>query len=122
MALYRPGPRDFIEEFTLRKNGKVKVEYLDDSLIDILKPTYGIIVYQEQILQIATKFAGFSLSKADILRRAMSKKEENKMIALKEEFINGSIEKGHSKQKAEEVFELVLKFASYGFNKAHTVV
>ena len=121
IALYRPGPRDFIEEFTLRKDGKIKVEYPDPCLKDILKPTYGIIVYQEQILQVATTFAGFSLAKADILRRAMSKKEESKMLALKEEFINGSINKGHSKEKAEEVFSLILKFASYGFNKAHTV-
>ena len=121
IALYRPGPRDFIEEFTLRKDGKIKIEYPDKSLKKILEPTYGIIVYQEQILQVATTFAGFSLAKADILRRAMSKKEESKMIDLKEEFINGSINNGHSKEKAEEVFALILKFASYGFNKAHTV-
>ncbi len=121
IALYRPGPRDFIEEFTLRKNGKMKVSYLDESLENILKPTYGIIVYQEQILQIATTFAGLSLAKADILRRAMSKKEESKMLSMKEEFIVGSLKKGHSKEKAEEVFSLILKFASYGFNKAHTV-
>ena len=121
IALYRPGPRDFIEEFTLRKEGKIKVEYPDPCLEEVLKSTYGIIVYQEQILQVATLFAGFSLAKADILRRAMSKKEESKMIALKEEFIKGSINKGHSEKKANEVFELILKFASYGFNKAHTV-
>ena len=121
IALYRPGPRDFIEEFTLRKNNKIKVVYPDKSLESILKSTYGIIVYQEQILQVATVFAGFSLAKADILRRAMSKKEEGKMLALKEEFIQGSINNGHSKEKAEEVFALILKFASYGFNKAHTV-
>ena len=121
IALYRPGPRDFIEEFTLRKNGNMKVVYPDKSLEEVLKPTYGIIVYQEQILQVATIFAGFSLAKADILRRAMSKKEEGKMLSLKEEFIKGSIAKGHSKEKAEEVFALILKFASYGFNKAHTV-
>ena len=121
IALYRPGPRDFIEEFTLRKEGKIKVEYPDKSLEEVLKSTYGIIVYQEQILQVATLFAGFSLAKADILRRAMSKKEESKMIALKDEFIKGSISKGHSEKKANEVFDLILKFASYGFNKAHTV-
>jgi DNA polymerase-3 subunit alpha len=121
IALFRPGPRDFIEEFTLRKNGKMKIEYPDKCLEGILKSTYGIIVYQEQILQVATTFAGFSLAKADILRRAMSKKEESKMLALKEEFINGSILKGHTREKAEEVFALILKFASYGFNKAHTV-
>ena len=72
-------------------------------------------------MQIATTFAGFTLAKADILRRAMSKKEENKMLALKEEFVNGSVNKGHEEEKATEVFELILKFASYGFNKAHTV-
>jgi len=121
IALYRPGPRDFIEEFTLRKNGKVKVVYPDKCLEEVLKSTYGIIVYQEQILQVATLFAGLSLAKADILRRAMSKKEESKMMSLKEEFINGSVNKGHSKEKAEEVFALILKFASYGFNKAHTI-
>ena len=121
IALYRPGPREFIEEFTLRKNGKIKIVYPDKCLEEVLKSTYGIIVYQEQILQVATIFAGFSLAKADILRRAMSKKEESKMLALKEEFINGSISKGHTKEKAEEVFALILKFASYGFNKAHTV-
>ena len=104
IALYRPGPRDFIEEFTLRKDGKIKVEYLDPCLEPILKSTYGIIVYQEQILQVATTFAGFSLAKADILRRAMSKKEESKMLALKEEFINGSVNEGHTREKAEEVF------------------
>ena len=121
IALFRPGPRDFIEEFTLRKNGKMKIDYIDDSLKEVLAPTYGIIVYQEQIMQVATVFAGFSFSKADILRKAMSKKEESKMLSLKEEFIEGSIKKGHPKEKAEEVFALILKFASYGFNKAHTV-
>lgn len=121
IALFRPGPRDFIEEFTLRKNGKMKIDYIDDSLKEVLAPTYGIIVYQEQIMQVATVFAGFSFSKADILRKAMSKKEESKMLSLKEEFIEGSIKKGHTKEKAEEVFALILKFASYGFNKAHTV-
>lgn len=121
IALYRPGPRDFIEEFTSRKKGKMKIVYPDNCLKSVLESTYGIIVYQEQILQVATIFAGFSLAKADILRRAMSKKEEAKMLALKEEFIDGSISKGHTKEKAEEVFALILKFASYGFNKAHTV-
>jgi len=121
LALYRPGPREFIGEFTLRKNGEMEIVYPDSSLEEVLKPTYGIIVYQEQILQVARIFAGFSLAKADILRRAMSKKEESKMLSLKEEFIKGSIEKGHSKEKAIEVFDLILKFASYGFNKAHTI-
>ena len=121
LALYRPGPRDFIPEFTRRKNHETKVDYIDDNLKEVLSSTYGIIVYQEQILQVAQKFAGFSLSYADILRRAMSKKDKDKMIQLEEEFINGSIKQGHTKEKAKEVYELILKFASYGFNKAHSV-
>ena len=121
LALYRPGPREFIEDFTKRKNGEVKFEYIDESLKDILSSTYGIIVYQEQILQVAQKYAGFSLSKADILRRAMSKKEKEKMVALEEEFINSSVKLGKDKNKSKEVYELILKFASYGFNKAHSV-
>ena len=91
------------------------------NLKDILETTYGIIVYQEQILQVAQVFAGFSLSKADILRRAMSKKDKDKMIQLEEEFIKGGINKGHSEEKSKDVYELILKFASYGFNKAHSV-
>ena len=121
LALYRPGPRDFIEEFTNRKNGKSKISYVDESLKDVLSSTYGIIVYQEQIIQVAQIFAGFSLSKADILRRAMSKKDKDKMVALRKEFIESSISNGKSEEKANEVFELILKFASYGFNKAHSV-
>ena len=120
LALYRPGPREFIGEFNERRHGK-KVDYIDESLKDILASTYGIIVYQEQILQIAYKFAGLSLAKADILRRAMSKKDVNKMIEVKEEFITSCLSKGHTEKKANEVYDLVFKFASYGFNKAHSV-
>lgn len=121
LALYRPGPRDFIGEFTKRKNGVSKVDYIDDCLKDILSSTYGILVYQEQIIQVAQKYAGFTLSKADILRRAMSKKDKDKMVALEEEFIESSVKNGHQKEKSKEVFDLILKFASYGFNKAHSV-
>lgn len=121
LSLYRPGPRDFIDDFSKRKNKLTKVEYLDDSLKDILSSTYGIIIYQEQILQVAQKYAGFSLAKADILRRAMSKKEKEKMIALKQDFILGAMKNNHSEASANQVFELILKFASYGFNKAHSV-
>lgn len=121
LALYRPGPRDFIPEFTKRKDHLSKVIYPDDCLKDILDSTYGIIVYQEQIIQVAQKFAGYSLAKADILRRAMSKKDKEKMIEIEQDFIESSIKQGHSESKAKEVFELVLKFASYGFNKAHSV-
>ncbi len=121
LSLYRPGPRDFIDEFRKRKSKLSRVTYVDDSLKDILHSTYGIIVYQEQIIQVAQKFAGFSLAKADILRRAMSKKEKEKMVAIEEEFIASSINNGKDASKAKEVFELILKFASYGFNKAHSV-
>ena len=102
LALYRPGPREFIEEFNERRHGK-KVDYIDDSLKGILSSTYGIIVYQEQILQVAYNFAGLSLAKADILRRAMSKKDKDKMMSLKKEFIDSSINNGKSEEKANEV-------------------
>jgi len=121
LALYRPGPRDFIEEFTKRKNKESKVIYVHESLKDILDSTYGILVYQEQIIQVAQKFAGFTLAKADILRRAMSKKDKDKMIGLEKEFIESSLKQGNDEDNAKEVFELILKFASYGFNKAHSV-
>ena len=121
LALYRPGPRDFIPEFKKRKDGYSKIDYIDDSLKNILDSTYGIIVYQEQIMQVVQTFAGFSLSRADILRRAISKKNKEKIIELEDEFVKGSEALGHDKNKAKQVFELILKFASYGFNKAHSV-
>ncbi len=121
LALYRPGPREFIEEFSLRKQGQMKIEYVDESLKAILEPTYGIIVYQEQILQIAQLFAGFSLAKADILRRAMSKKNKETMLKMERDFISGAIANNYSEATAREVFNLISKFASYGFNKAHSV-
>ena len=121
LSLYRPGPRDFIEEFRKRKHKLSKVSYVDDSLKDILESTYGIIIYQEQIILVAQRFAGFSLAKADILRRAMSKKDKDKMIELEEEFISSSISNGKDKDKAKKVFDLILRFASYGFNKSHSV-
>ena len=120
LALYRPGPREFIDEFNKRRHGK-KVDYIDESLKSILSSTYGIIVYQEQILQVAYNFAGLSLAKADILRRAMSKKDVTKMLEIKQEFISSCLERGHDEKKANEVYELIFKFASYGFNKAHSV-
>ena len=121
LALYRPGPRDFIPEFKKRKDNKSKIDYIDDSLKKILISTYGIIVYQEQIMQVVQTFAGFTLSKADILRRAISKKNKDKIIELEDEFIKGSESLGHDSKKAKQVFDLILKFASYGFNKAHSV-
>ena len=120
LALYRPGPMDNIDEFIARKHGK-KFEYLHPILEPILKETYGIIVYQEQIMQIARAFAGFSLGEADLLRRAVSKKNESKLLELRNDFVNRSINKGFSKEVAESIYEYILKFANYGFNKSHSV-
>ncbi len=120
LALYRPGPMDNIDEFIARKHGK-KFNYLHEDLKPILEETYGIIVYQEQIMQIATKFAGYSLGKADILRRAISNKDVEEMKHLKEDFITSSIKQGYKKELANTIFELILKFANYGFNKSHSV-
>lgn len=120
-ALFRPGPIDNIPLFIKRKNNKEKIDYIDDNLKDILSETYGIIVYQEQIMQIASIMAGFSFGKADILRRAMSKKKEAVLVSMKEDFIKGSINKGYDKDVANKVYDMILKFANYGFNKAHSV-
>lgn len=119
-ALYRPGPMDFIPNFIDRKHGREKVEYPHPWLEDILKPTYGIMVYQEQIMQTAQIIGGFSLGKADILRRAMGKKKMDVMQSMKEEFIAGAQEKDIDKNKAEEIFGVMEKFAQYGFNRSHS--
>lgn len=121
IALYRPGPMSNIDSFIKRKRGIEKIDYIDSSLEPILKSTYGIIVYQEQIMMIAQVMAGFSFGEADILRRAMSKKKESLLIALKDKFIEGCLSLGYDKDKALKVYELILKFASYGFNRAHSV-
>jgi DNA polymerase-3 subunit alpha len=120
-SLYRPGPMDSIPEYLKRRSGKVAVDYLDPSLTDILKETYGIIIYQEQIMQIAVKMAGYTLGEADNLRRAISKKKEEVLIHEKEKFISGSIKNGYSKEIATKIYDLILKFANYGFNKSHAV-
>lgn len=121
LALFRPGPMGNIDSYIRRKNGKEEIDYLDDSLISILKPTYGIIVYQEQIMQIANVLAGYSLAEADVLRKAMSKKKEDVLLKEKDKFIRQSVDRGYSKETAEKVYDLILKFASYGFNRAHSV-
>lgn len=121
LALYRPGAMDFIDNYIRRKNNQEKVEYIDKSLEPILKETYGIIIYQEQILEIAKTLAGYSLGQADILRRAISKKKESILIEEKPKFIEGCINNGYSKELAEQVYNLILKFANYGFNKSHSV-
>lgn len=121
LALYRPGAMDYIDNYIRRKNDQEKIDYIDASLEPILKPTYGIIIYQEQIIQIARTLAGYTLGEADILRRAISKKKEEVLIHEKPKFIDRSIKQGYTKETAEKIYNLILKFANYGFNKSHSV-
>ena len=118
-SLNRPGASDYTDNFVARKHGKEKVTVLDPSLEDILSSTYGIMLYQEQVMQVAQRFGGFSLGKADILRRAMGKKNAKEMHLMKEDFITGAVKLGHSKEKANQVFAVMEKFAGYGFNRSH---
>ncbi len=120
-ALFRPGPMENIPLFLARKHKEVEIESLHPDLDDILKPTYGVMIYQEQLMQVAQKLAGFSLAKADILRKATSKKETTLMESLKVDFIDGAIRNGYKEELAHKVFDLILKFANYGFNKSHSV-
>jgi DNA polymerase-3 subunit alpha len=122
-ALYRPGPLDggMVDEFILRHHGKKSVRYLVPEMKDILSNTYGIIVYQEQIMQLAQKLAGYTLSEADLMRRAMGKKKREEMAVHEEKFINGAIERGIKKEKAEKIFSLMAQFSDYGFNRSHSV-
>lgn len=118
-SLYRPGPMANIPEFTKRKHGEAPVEYLLPETKQVLEETYGIMVYQEQVMGIASLIAGYSLGEADMLRRAMGKKIKEEMDQHRERFMKGAIERGHDKQKSEELFDLMYKFADYGFNKSH---
>ena len=118
-SLNRPGASDYIDNFVKRKHGRERVEMIDPSLEDILAPTYGIMLYQEQVMRVAQRFGGFSLGKADILRRAMGKKNAAEMHKMEEEFVRGAVELGHSETKAKEVFAVMEKFAGYGFNRSH---
>ncbi len=120
VALFRPGPMQNIESYVLRRHGKEKISFIHDDLKEILSSTYGIIIYQEQIMQIAVKMAGFSYAEADELRRAMSKKKEDILLSFKEKFIKQSMKKGYTSNVANEVYDLILRFANYGFNKAHS--
>ncbi|MBI3189497.1 MAG: DNA polymerase III subunit alpha, partial [Ignavibacteriales bacterium] len=120
-ALYRPGPMDMIGDFIERKHGRQRVTYIHQKLEPILKETYGVIVYQEQVIKIASEVGGFTLAKADLMRRAMGKKDKVAMAKLKQEFIEGAIKQGHTKANGGEIFDLIEKFASYGFNKSHSV-
>ena len=120
-ALYRPGPMENIPHFTARKAGKEKIAYPAPSLEKILGPTYGILVYQEQVMQLASVMAGFTLGEADLLRRAMSKKKKATMEDMRTKFIAGATEHGYSAQVAHQVFEYIDRFANYGFNHSHAV-
>ena len=121
IALFRPGPAVNIDSYIRRKHGKEPIDYIDPSLESILKPTYGIIIYQEQIMQIASTMAGYTLGEADILRRAMSKKKMDILKNEEERFINGAVNRGYTEEIAKKVFDLILNFANYGFNRAHSV-
>jgi len=119
VALYRPGPMDLIPDFIARKHGRERVDYLDARLQPILGPTYGIMVYQEQVMQIAQVIGGYTLGGADLLRRAMGKKKPEEMAQQRDIFVAGAQENGLSKAKAMQLFDLMEKFAGYGFNKSH---
>jgi DNA polymerase-3 subunit alpha len=122
VALYRPGPlgSGMVDEFIKRKHGKESIRYEVKGLEEILKDTYGVIVYQEQVMRIASSLANFSLEDADILRRAMSKKDPREMEMQKEKFLEGAKKNRVAQSKAEKIFDLMAKFAEYGFNKSHS--
>ncbi|HJY63749.1 MAG TPA: DNA polymerase III subunit alpha [Ignavibacteria bacterium] len=120
-ALYRPGPMDLIPEFIDRKSGKKEISYLHPSMEPVLNETNGVIVYQEQVMQLVRVIAGYSLAEADLVRRAMGKKDEKMMKAQEEEFITRAVKNGYNRKTAKEIFKLILKFADYGFNKSHSV-
>jgi DNA polymerase III subunit alpha len=119
-ALYRPGPMDMIADFIRRKQGQVEVRYPHPLLEEILKETYGVIVYQEQVMQIASKMAGFSLGEADVLRKAMGKKLASVMVSMRDKFIEGARKNKIPDKAAIQVFDLMEQFAQYGFNKSHS--
>jgi len=120
VALYRPGPMANIPTYCARKLGREKTEYLHPKLVPILEATYGIITYQEQVMQIARDLAGYSLGEADVLRRAMGKKIRSEMEKQRERFVSGATERGLNRSDAEAIFEACAKFADYGFNKSHS--
>ena len=121
IALFRPGPSGNIDTYIKRKHKEEKIEYIDSSLEKILSNTYGIFIYQEQIMQAARVYAGYTLGEADILRRAMSKKKKELLASEEEKFITKAIELGRDKNKSKEIFSLILSFAGYGFNRSHSV-
>ena len=121
VALFRPGPMENIPKYIACKHGREKPEFLHETIAPIVRETYGVIVYQEQVMEIAQKFAGYTLGQADLLRRAMGKKIKAEMAAQRETFVGGAMARGVERARASHVFDLVDKFAGYGFNKAHSV-
>ncbi|QCT03577.1 putative DNA polymerase III subunit alpha [Paenibacillus algicola] len=119
LALYRPGPMDFIPKYIQAKHGVIEPEYPHPDLAEILGDTYGIIVYQEQIMQIASRMAGFSLGEADLLRRAVSKKKREVLDLERDHFVTGSLNQGYSGDEANRVYDMIVRFADYGFPRAH---
>ncbi len=120
-ALYRPGPMEMIGDFIARKHGQQAIALVHPTLEPILRETYGVIVYQEQVMKIASEVAGFTLARADLMRRAMGKKDKALMATMKHEFVEGAVGRGVAKKIGGEIFDLIEKFASYGFNKSHSV-
>jgi len=119
-ALYRPGPMSMIDDFVERKWGRRKVEYMLPEIEGILKDSLGVIVYQEQVMQIANVLASYSLGEADLLRRAMGKKSAEEMAKQRDRFMSGAAALGHPKGTVGEIFDQMEKFSGYGFNKSHS--
>jgi len=119
-ALYRPGPMQFIPDYIKRKHGEEKVMYDHEDLRDILEPTYGIMIYQEQIMKVAQRMGGYTLGEADVLRRIMGKKQPELLPPEEEKFVGRAIQKGYEKDTAKKVFDKMALFAGYGFNKSHS--
>jgi DNA polymerase-3 subunit alpha len=120
-ALYRPGPMEFIDDFIDRKFGRKTIEYLHPAMEPILRSTYGIIVFQEQVMQLASEIAGFPLAQSDLMRRAMGKKKADVMAQQRDDFVAGAQQRGISRKVAAEIFSMIDRFANYGFNKSHSV-
>src|SRR6202142_1086828 len=119
VALYRPGPMANIPTYCARKHGMEQPDYIHPKLETVLRETFGVIVYQEQVMQAAQILAGFTLGEADLLRRAMGKKIKSEMKAQRERFVSGAVERGVDRAQADAIFDLLERFAEYGFNKSH---
>lgn len=119
-ALYRPGPMEFIPNYIARKHGREAIDCFHPDLEPILKSTYGVIVYQEQVMQVAQVLAGFSLGKADVVRRIMAKKKPEELDKVRPDWITGSVRRGYSRELAEKIFDILVPFSNYAFNKSHS--